>query len=69
MDTRLINQVVVWERILEMENEKQKNIHPKAQAYSSIASDPRIKEKKSIVSQILKFGHKSNFASHSLEPA
>jgi hypothetical protein len=69
MDTRLINQVIVWERILEIETEKQKNLHPKAQAFSSINSEPRLNVNKSIFSRIFKFSQDRKFSSHSSEPA
>ena len=68
-ETRLINQVVVWERILESENEKKNNLHPKAQSYSPGASESRVKGNNSIVTRIFKLGQTRNFSTHSSEPA
>lgn len=69
METRLINQVVVWERILEMENEKQKNLRPKAPAYTTAASGPCRKEHKSSLSKFMKLALFHNNTSHSSELA
>jgi len=53
-DARLINQVVEWERRMEIENRDQKNHRPEAYEYYPIALEPCIKEPKFKLVRMLK---------------
>ena len=69
IDTRLINQVLVWERRIEIENEKQKNLHPHAYAGLPTAPEPCQKAQKSIFARIFRHSLGHNLTIHSAEPA
>ncbi len=65
METRLICQVVEWERIIELDNEKQKNLHPKAHPSYQTTSEPRRNEHKSSLGRLFKLIRRFDFSMHS----
>ncbi len=70
MDTRLIYQVVEWDRRLEIENEKQKNLRPGTYVgFTSKNTGPEVKERRSFFARIFRHGTGHNITIHSAEPA
>ncbi len=68
MDTRLINQVIEWERILDIEDEKRKNHQPEPYADYAAGPELHLVERKSIFKWILKFHIDFNISFRSPEP-
>jgi len=68
-DTRLINQVLVWERRIEIENENHKNHRPENNEHLPIALEPCRKEHKSILARVLTLSLNRNYSIHASEPA
>jgi hypothetical protein len=69
IDTRLIYQVVEWDRRIEMENEKQKNLRPKPNADFTTVHEPGQKQQPSILVRIFRQCIGQKIAAHSAEPA
>ncbi len=66
-DPRLINQVLVWERKFEVEDEYQKYHRPEAYEYYPIALEPCPKEHKPILGRLIKLMSARNVTSTSSE--
>ncbi len=69
MDTRLICQVVEWERIIELENEKQKNNRPNTHTCYQITSEPHRNDRQSSLGRLFKLIRHFDLSLHSSEPA
>lgn len=68
-DTRLICQVVEWERRIEIGNENRKNNRPEVTPSFPIAIDRGQKGLQSKLAQFIKLRRVHNYSMHSSEPA
>ncbi len=68
-DTRLIYQVVDWERRLEIENEKRKKPRPEPWLDFTAPAEPARQERESIFARLLRLGRSRRLAIRSVEPA
>jgi len=67
-DTRLIYQVVEWERRIEIENEKRRRPRPDSSADFTTNTEVTHQERESIFAWVLRFGRGRRLVARSVEP-